>query len=234
VIVPAVLSGLSAARLSSSTVDVVAHSYGTAVANRLLRELLGGGLQTAAHCRSAMPRPPPLTIHSLLLIDPIVLGGATTGLAGCTINRSSPDMSFAFCGNRAGVSAKEAIDYDVTGGDGAQCGGGVTVYMSADDPLADVHLARDTIKRVAGEKGTVFGDTTMHAFHGRWLVELWFGGYFWHAPCCNNCFNVLFSKLRQSRTTKSSFGAEEKMMKERERNSACYDAAAATYDSREV
>ncbi len=84
-------------------IDVIAHSYGTAVANRLVREVCGKGLQTLHQFRHSQPMSSlNIVIKSLVLIDPIVLGGATSGLSGCYINRAGPDLSFTFCGNRAG------------------------------------------------------------------------------------------------------------------------------------
>ena len=49
-------------------------------------------------------------------------------------------MSFAFCGNRAGVGTREVLDYDprLAG----QCAGGISVYMSKDDVLVDVELGK--------------------------------------------------------------------------------------------
>ena len=80
--------------------DVVAHSYGTAVANRLLRELC------LEHRHPPAVPAEALRVVHLELIDPIVLGGASTGLVG-VINRAQPDISFGFAANRAGVTTRE-------------------------------------------------------------------------------------------------------------------------------
>ena len=53
-------------------------------------------------------------MNYLAIVDPIVLGGASCGLVG-VINQGGPDLSFAFCANRAGVTFKEIIDYDPAG-----------------------------------------------------------------------------------------------------------------------
>ena len=49
-------------------------------------------------------------------------GGAATGLVGI-INRAKPDISFAFCANRAGVTFKESLDYNPRAH--GQCVGGL-------------------------------------------------------------------------------------------------------------
>ena len=88
------LEGFEALGLSGCEIDVLSHSYGTAVANRLLRELCRleedkdkgergrGGGRGGGTSGTAPPR-----VHFLALLDPIVLGGASTGLSGFTINQ---------------------------------------------------------------------------------------------------------------------------------------------------
>ena len=160
-IVSGILDGFRIVGLGNAEIDVISHSYGTAVANRLLRELCKQSAQSASSAENkvhidaskmkysqspsfsqeqkAFPR-----INVLALLDPIVLGGATTGLSGFVINQVGPDLSFAFCGNRAGVSTKEVLDYDPRVHD--QCKGGIAVYMSANDMLVDIGLARHVLQ----------------------------------------------------------------------------------------
>ena len=97
------------------SVDMIAHSYGTAVANRLLRALCANQQH---HMSVGNTSTRHLSVGFLCLLDPIVLGGASTGLIAI-LNGSGPDISFAFCANRAGVTSKEILDYDPRG-----CGAG--------------------------------------------------------------------------------------------------------------
>lgn len=144
---------LSLKQLEIRDCDLVAHSYGSAVANRLLRELCldrrfsdnsngaktssrrstrssssnnggngngktrssrtGSSLNGESHEDSGSPSPHTsgVVIGFLGLVDPITLGGASCGLVG-VINEQGPDLSFAFCANRAGVTHKEILDFD--------------------------------------------------------------------------------------------------------------------------
>jgi hypothetical protein len=187
--------GFKVVGLNDCEIDVLGHSYGTAVANRLLRELCTSGSEVFNEEQEVPPR-----IHFLGLLDPIVLGGASTGLSGFTINQVGPDLSFAFCGNRAGNGTKEILDYDPCINN--QCMGGISVYMSAHDQLVDVDLARhilvkDVIPLDSPRSSHVqlCVDRTEDSFHGRWLVEIWCGGLLWGAPCATNCLNLLSSRL---------------------------------------
>mmetsp|Transcript_58467 Transcript_58467/g.117388 ORF Transcript_58467/g.117388 Transcript_58467/m.117388 type:complete len:515 (+) Transcript_58467:70-1614(+) len=203
-IVAGLLEGLR--ELEVRHCDVVAHSYGTAVANRLLRELcldrrhssskaLGSDGEDAAE---SLP-----VIGFLGLIDPITLGGATTGLVGI-INQQGPDLSFAFCANRAGVTQKEIMDFDPTLA--GQClgrplastscrGAGVRVFLSEGDVLLDVPLARSILNRFV--PGAVLEvDSRPKSFHGCWLVELWMGGqWLWEAPGASRCIGLMLHGL---------------------------------------
>ena len=139
---------LSLKQLEIRDCDLVAHSYGTAVANRLLRELcldrrfcddsngarssgrrstrsssngksrstrsgssLNGDSHEANGSLAGVPHTSGVVIGFLGLVDPITLGGASCGLVG-VINEQGPDLSFAFCANRAGVTHKEILDFD--------------------------------------------------------------------------------------------------------------------------
>ena len=110
-------------------------------------------------------------------------------------------MSFAFCGNRAGNGTKEILNYDPCQQD--QCRGGISVYLSAQDQLVDVDLARHILmKDVAPLDGPhcsshvqLCVDRTVDSFHGRWLVEIWCGGLFWGAPCASTCLSLLEERL---------------------------------------
>lgn len=214
-------------------VDVVGHSYGTAVSNRLLRALCETGASVrdstvhtpsrrvtrssaaAASCsavsvgtgvKSAAEKLPAVRVHYLALLDPIVLGGATTGISGFTINQVGPDISFAFCGNRAGHGSKEVLDYDPRCS--GHCLGGIGVYMSAGDLLVDVHLARHILEKHVAPRPPSCDhsteerahvqfcvDNTHNSFHGRWLVEMWCMGLHWGAPCVHRCLGMLERKL---------------------------------------
>jgi hypothetical protein len=168
-------------------------------------------------------------VRCLCLLDPIVLGGASTGISSFIINSVNPDMSFAFCGNRAGFGSKEVLNYDPRSA--GQCQGGINVYMSAFDLLVDVDLAKYILQRHLGcnfgiegdmrnynnqhsispdEHGSIHYvsvetdqssavrfcvDFTENSFHGRWLVEMWFLGLLWNAPCANRCYNLLKTHL---------------------------------------
>jgi pimeloyl-ACP methyl ester carboxylesterase len=202
------LTGFVKMGIQDCEIDVVSHSYGTAVANRLLRELckissMPSAIDTDTANKSSCQKPP--RINFLALLDPIVLGGATTGLSGFVINQVGPDLSFAFCGNRAGFSTKEILDYDPR--QQGQCMGGIGVYMSENDMLVDVHLARHilenhvvplaTRRSAEDNKFVQFCiDPTDNSFHGRWLVEMWCLGVLWGAPCANRCLGLLEQKLK--------------------------------------
>lgn len=140
------------------------------------------------------------------LFDPIVLGGAQTGLSSFIINTVSPDLSFAFCGNRAGVSIKEVINYDPR--KFGQCLGGMNFYVSAYDVLLDVKLARyillnnvdpnlvETIDGGDANSTRLITDNAANSFHGRWLVEIWFLGPLWKSPCSLKSLKLLYKQLQ--------------------------------------
>lgn len=198
--------------------DVICHSYGTAVGNRFLRELCGSGLQSNHSVRGGSSASG-IKINFMGLIDPIVFGGATTGIAGCVINQAGPDMSFAFCGNRAGFSTKEILDFDPR--EFGQCLGGLGVYVSSDDVLVDADLAKYVLETHVGrivsngngnsnnclisQESDPFNisdgyvhfvvDETLDSFHGRWLVEIWFAGLITGSPCANYCAQFLYKHL---------------------------------------
>jgi hypothetical protein len=149
-----------------------------------------------------MRHPPPsaaaaLRVCLLELIDPIVLGGASTGLVGC-INWASPDLSFAFAANRAGVTTREVLDYAPHLA--RQCVTGITAYMSEGDVLLDVPLAQALLERHSPSGQCVVDKPPDGVgFHGRWLVECWLGGLVWGAPCASRCVDGLLSRLRAAR-----------------------------------
>jgi hypothetical protein len=236
-------------------VDLVCHSYGTAVDNRLLRELCGEKASLDAG-RHASLRPPAsssssssstpsharlrprqsrsaaavdqqaagkkqaagLRVHYAALLDPIVLGGATAGLI-TTINACRPDISFAYCANRAGVTVREVLDFDPRRS--GQCLGGLGVYMSFDDILLDAQLASHVLNNAGlahqffpGAGGSGGGgsesallqdgshvqlvvDSTPRSFHGRWLLELWYlgGGVLWRSPCASKALGMLRQRV---------------------------------------
>jgi len=122
------------AAVSTLEFDLLAHSYGTAVANRLLRELCVDKKHCYKHGLSKSV-PNELSVRHVVMIDPIVFGGASTGMVGC-INQIGPDLSFAFCGNRAGVTTKEIMDYDLNA-----VSGNLSVYVAQNDLLLDIPLA---------------------------------------------------------------------------------------------
>jgi hypothetical protein len=201
-IIGGILTGLADLGMGECEIDLVSHSYGTAVANRLLRELCAGEYDRHTHPTKR------LRVHFLGLLDPIVLGGATTGLSGCSINQAGPDISFGFCGNRAGHSTKEVMDYDprLSG----QCTGGIGVYMSGDDILADAGLARYVLEKEnmlmplscksqhKDEFVQFYEDSTVNSFHGRWLVEIWSLGLLWDSPCASACMGLLYKNLQKN------------------------------------
>lgn len=193
------LNGFVEMGIQNCDIDVISHSYGTAVANRLLRELCKLFSIENSDSDRHYPR-----INYLALLDPIVLGGATTGLSGFLINQIGPDLSFAFCGNRAGFSTKEILDYNPRKYD--QCLGGIGVYMSSNDLLVDVSLARHILETHVvplAARGSVEDykfvqfciDPTDNSFHGRWLVEMWCFGVWWAAPCASRCLDLLMHDL---------------------------------------
>lgn len=56
-----------------------------------------------------------------------------------------PDLSFGFCCNRAGVSSLEILNYDPQAS--GQCASGLAVYVSQDDTLVDIGLARHILRK---------------------------------------------------------------------------------------
>lgn len=182
--------------------DVVAHSYGTAVANRLLRKLCATSVSRANQAMGALHPMPDATVpvHEcgsmrvgfMGLIDPIVLGGASTGLVGI-INALGPDICMAFCANRAGISSHEVLSFNpqVYG----QCRDGVSAYFAEGDVLVDTSLARELLQNVVPKASCVV-DRTWCSFHSRWLVELWLVGPAWAAPCASQCLHLLLRGLK--------------------------------------
>lgn len=196
-LVAGVVNGLEH-ELGITKCDIIAHSYGTAVANRLLRELCLDRLHESK-----------LKIQTLSLLDPIVFGGASAGLVG-VINAQGPDLSFAFCANRAGVTPKEILDFDPT--EYGQClgsarrkslmGHNICVYLSKDDILVDIPLARQILNTYL-KSAHLEIDNTSNSFHGRWLVELWTGGAFLNYPCSSRVLRLLYATLGEPRREKN-------------------------------
>jgi hypothetical protein len=53
-------------------------------------------------------------------------------------------------------------------------------------------------------------DPTADSFHGRWLVEIWFFGLFWGAPCANRCLNMLDHRHLVSKPSNSGIDCQQK------------------------
>ena len=140
-----------------------------------------------------------MSVGFLGLVDPIIFGAASTGIIG-VINQGLPDISFAFCANRAGVTSKEVMDYDPRLALLPNNKSSITVYVSEGDDLVDVPLAQHMIdKYMPTVEVRCVVDRTKGGFHGRWLYALPV-----HMLCCKNkhtrrCLNVLVEGLQQQR-----------------------------------
>ena len=184
--------------------DLVAHSYGTIVAGRLLRHLCSG--------ESSQPF---LCIDYLAMLDPVLLGGASCGLIS-QLNHAGPDLSFGFAANRAGVFNFEILNYNpqLSG----QCMTGMSFYLSNDDVLVDVGLAQHILEtykarkcpqqeqqcsQIKNEKQTkvvwnnahlgnieLVVDTSPNSFHGRWLIDFWCINW-WDRPCATKAMAMM-------------------------------------------
>ena len=116
------------------------------------------------------------------------------------INQGLPDISFAFCANRAGVTSKEVLDYDIRPALLPNDKSSITVYVSEGDDLVDVPLARHMIgKYMPTTRVRCVVDRAKGGFHGRWLYALPV-----HMLCRENehtrqCLDVLVEGLLQQR-----------------------------------
>jgi len=63
----------------------------------------------------------------------------------CAWFRYRPDLSFGFCCNRAGVATKEVLNFDPQAL--GQCRAGLAIYVSQDDTLIDIPLARHILRK---------------------------------------------------------------------------------------
>eukprot|EP00930_Biecheleria_cincta_P007476 TRINITY_DN108694_c0_g1_i1.p1 TRINITY_DN108694_c0_g1~~TRINITY_DN108694_c0_g1_i1.p1 ORF type:complete len:495 (-),score=64.52 TRINITY_DN108694_c0_g1_i1:86-1570(-) len=186
-----VLSGLG-----YSAGDVVAHSYGTIVANRLLRRLCD--LDADEGC----PKPTHgfQSVGALVLLEPMVFGDSAAGMSCGLCNHLVPDLNTATLANRGGVPWKESMFYDPM--QHGQCLQGISVHACTGDALLDIPLTRSFCeKHVPSAKFKL--DETWGSFHGRFLLELFCTGTFWSlAPCARSCLHCVLRAIE---------GAEEPM-----------------------
>lgn len=186
-LVDAMLQVLS--ELGYSTGDVVAHSYGTVVANRLLRRLCN--LDAEEGC----PKPTHgfQSVGALVLLEPMIFGDSAAGISCGLCNHLLPDLNTATLANRGGVPWKESMFYDPK--QHGQCLQGISIHACAGDALLDIPLTRSFCeKHVPSAKYHL--DRTWGSFHGRFLMELFFTGPFWSvAPCARSCLNCVLNAV---------------------------------------
>jgi len=125
-----IIHGLTQLRIVNAS--IIAHSYGTCIANRVLRRLCG------LNSEEGFPKPAEgfNCVRSLVLLEPMIFGDTSAGLSCGMVNSLGLDINLASLTNRGGVPWKETMFYNPQ--DHAQCLAGIFVYAAAGDMLLEV------------------------------------------------------------------------------------------------
>jgi hypothetical protein len=87
--------------------DVLAHSYGTSVVNRLLRALCG--LDKIEGYSAEGDASSQLCVKALSMAEPVVFGTTSVGFSCAFMNALGPDLNLACISNRGGVPWKATM-----------------------------------------------------------------------------------------------------------------------------
>jgi len=87
--------------------------------------------------------------------------------------------------------------------------------MSQDDILVDISLAKKILNADLKSAQLIIDDSP-NSFHGRWLVEMWLGGSFFHYPCSSKCLSFIYEGINEKekyREKRSIFDKLRKFLK---------------------
>lgn len=186
-IVEGVLAALS--QLNIKEWDMVSHSYGTCISNRVLRRLCGldadEGFPSSGFGRCG----------TLILLEPMIFGDTSAGFSCGLANSLGPDINIASLSNRGGVPWKETMFYDPAKRD--QCLDGIVIYACSGDGLLNVSMLTDVCQKYVPSAKLELDNTWM-SFHGRCFTEMFLGGVLWGAPCASRCLNTVLNAIKDN------------------------------------
>lgn len=170
------------------TADMIAHSYGTCIANRVLRRLCN------LDAEDGFPAPTRgfRSVRALALLEPMIFGDTSAGLSCAFCNNLGLDINLASLTNRGGVPWKETMFYDPSSR--GQCLGGIHIYACVGDAFVDASGMKEFCRKHQ-PSARFKKDTTRFTFHGRFLCEMWCGASFLSAPCATRVMQLVLNAL---------------------------------------